>query len=97
MNNDIMEALYDVRVAFKKCGLEVPEAIVLKTHEEGMRLLHQIRDKAGGWVYDPQTGVAGKPVEHPDGSMYMHMEVMGMNIRWPANRIAMQNGGYLWT
>jgi hypothetical protein len=97
MSHDIMESLHDIRAAFLKCNLEVPAVIVLKTHEEGMRLLHAIRDKPGLWTYDPRSGAAGKPVEHPDGSIYMSIEIMGLNIRWPANRIAVQNEGYLWT
>lgn len=96
MNDDIIEALYAVSVAFRKCNLEPPAAIILKNHEEGMRLLHSIRDM-GNWTYDPRTGAAGKPVEHPDGTIYMSIEVLGMNIRWPANRLAMENGDYLWT
>jgi hypothetical protein len=96
MNDDIIEALYAVSVAFRKCNLEPPAAIILKNHEEGMRLLHSIWDM-GNWTYDPRTGAAGKPVEHPDGTIYMSIEVLGMNIRWPANRLAMENGDYLWT
>jgi hypothetical protein len=91
-----MEALYAMRVAFKKCNLEPPAVIILKNQEEGMRLLMSIR-QLGCWIYDLSTNTAGTPVEHPDGTVYMSIEVMGMNIRWPANRLATENGDYLWT
>lgn len=94
MSNDILDALYGVRVAFVAAGLEPPAAICLKSHDDGMRLLSAIRD-CGVMIYSaPDRNY--KPVEHPDGSIWMEAEFAGMKIHWPANRWAMEAGGYVY-
>jgi hypothetical protein len=94
MDNNIFDALHGVRLAFKRADLEAPAAIVLKTHEDGMRFLSALRD-SGMMVYTAPH-YAYKPVEHPDGSIWMEAEFAGMKIHWPANRYATQAGGYVY-
>ncbi len=92
---DILDAIAGIGVGFRSADLDVPEVIILKSHDQGMRFISMIHQrylyaKAG----DPMLG---KPIEQPDGSVYMEIELMGMKIRWPAMKMAMQKGGYSWT
>lgn len=91
---DIFDSLYRVRTTFLSAGLNPPAAIVLKTHDDGMRLLSAIRD-APGMIYTVPSQYY-KPIEHPDGSVWMEAEFAGMKIHWPANRYATQAGGYVY-
>lgn len=91
---DIMEMIHDIRHALLKYGMEPPEVIILKNHDQGMRLLCGI-SQMNYLTYGPgQT--YGNPIEHPDGSVYMEMQIMGVKIRWPANRIALESGDFKW-
>lgn len=91
--NDIFEALYRIRTSFLAANLEAPAAIVLKTHDDGMRFLSAVA--ASGIIYVAPSQHY-KPVEHPDGSIWMEAEFAGMKIHWPANRYATQAGGYVY-
>ncbi len=87
-------AIAGIGVGFRSAGLDVPEVIILKDHDQGMRLIskvhqHNLYAKAGDSMW-------GKPIEQPDGSVYMEIELMGMKIRWPAMKMALQKGGYSW-
>lgn len=93
MTADIFDALYSVRTAFMAAGLDPPAAIVLKTHKDGMCLLSAINQAA--MIYTAPNA-AYKPVEHPDGSIWMEVEFAGMKIHWPANRYATEAGGYVY-
>ena len=53
-------------------------------------------DRDSGMMVYKMPDAAYKPVEHPDGSMWMQAEFAGMKIHWPANRYATQAGGYVW-
>ncbi len=91
---DVLDMLYSVRMAFRRADMEVPAAIVLASHEDGMRLLAAI-DATGAMIYTV-PGATAKPVEHPDGSIWMEVQFAGMKIHWPANRFAIQAGGYVY-
>lgn len=58
-----------------------------------MRLLGEITQRAQLYF---RPGEYGKPIEHPDGSVWMEVEVYGLKIRWPALKYALQSGGYKW-
>lgn len=90
--NNILDALYTVRAAFLRANLSPPDAIILASHEDGMRFLAAV--KQGNIIYHDSLSPYGKPIEHPDGSVWMEVEAVGMKIRWPANRRAMETGGY---
>lgn len=92
--NDIFEALYRIRTSFVAANLSPPSAIVLKTHEDGMRFLSAVRDSHGMIYTVPSEHY--KPVEHPDGSIWMEAEFAGMKIHWPANVYATKAGGYVY-
>ena len=94
MSEYFFDSLHTIRATFMRAGLEPPQAIILKSHEEGMRFLSAIRD-SGMLIYQIPDQ-AYKLVEHPDGSMWMQAEFAGMKIHWPANRYATQAGGYVW-
>lgn len=47
-------------------------------------------------VYRVGPNGHAKAVEHPDGSVWMEFTVMGVAFRWPANRFAIEAGGYVW-
>ena len=92
--HDFFDSLYMVRTRFMAAGLNPPEAIVLKSHDDGMRFLSAIRDYPGMIYSMPHP--AYSPIEHPDGSIWMQAEFAGMKIHWPANRIATKAGGYIY-
>ena len=89
---DILDALYTVREAFLRANLSPPDAIILATREDGMRLLSALKQE--NIIYRESWPPHGKPIEHPNGSVWMEVEAVGMKIRWPANRCAMETGGY---
>ncbi len=89
MVNVIREMLH----GFAAQGFEAPEALILKSHKDGMWLLRSIL-KTKHFRYVP--GGYGKPVEHPDGSVWMEIEVQGLKVRWPALKYAQESGGYVW-
>lgn len=94
--SDILDALAHIRIRFLSAGLKPPAAILLKDHEQGMRLLHAFHQLDTLTVpFDSNRG--GKPIEHPDGSVWMEVEFYGMKVRWPANRLAKPDGGFVYT
>lgn len=84
-DDDILDAVAKVRVAFMNAGMEPPEAVELKTHADGLRFLSAVRQQkywtavAGG----PSMGVAVKIGD----THWMQVEVFNMKIRWPAKFI----------
>jgi len=92
-DRDIFAVIYNTLVGFKRLNMEPPQAIILKSHEDGMRVLCAAME-ARHLVYTP-GGLPAKPVEHPDGSVWMELQLMGVAIRWPGNRYATESG-YVW-
>lgn len=88
---DIVDAIAAFRVAFLRENMKPPSVILLESHDEGMRLLSYLRDSSN-WTATLDSGMLGKPVEMADGSVYMEIELMGMKVRWPANRYATKEG-----
>lgn len=93
MSRDILDGLAAVHVAFRRAGMESPSAILLHSHDEGMRFLSALR-QTSAW-----TAVAGSPdlgrlVEMADGSAWMECRVMDIAVRWPAERFAMPDGSW---
>ena len=86
---DIFDALYTVRAAFLRANLSPPDAIILATHEDGMRFLSAVKQD-NVIIYGGPGYQYAKPVEHPNGSVWMEVEAVGMKIRWPANRCALE-------
>ena len=92
MSADILYGLAQMCVAFERTHLKPPAVILLENHEEGMRFLSAIRQP----VLSPIVGSPelGRVVEMADGSAWMECKVMGIAVRWPANRIASPDGGW---
>lgn len=88
---DIMDGLAMVRATFLSVNMKPPSVILLESHEEGILFLSEIR-QVGFWV--PSGSDLGKPVEMADGSVWMEIQVMGIIVRWPANKIAMPDGSW---
>lgn len=92
---DLIDVLARIAHDFRSLGLEAPDAILLKDHEQGMRLLHALHQMEH--IIAPMGSErGGKVIEHPDGSVWMQAEVYGMKVRWPAMRMAKPGGGYVW-
>ena len=89
---DILDALYAARAVFMRANLSPPDAIILASHEDGMRFMSAV--KLANIIYSESWPPHGNPIEHPNGSVWMEVEAVGMKIRWPANRRAMETGGY---
>ena len=93
MTNDVMDGLYEVHKAFRAAGLNPPAAIILKTPEDGSRFLAAINGK--NLMYVSGSIDALKPIEHPDGSVWMQLKFMDFDVRWPASKFATESG-YVW-
>lgn len=93
MDADILTAIATTRDAFKRCGLEAPTAILLGSHEEGMRFLSAIR-QTSSWTAIVGSADLGHPVMMADGTAWMELQVVDLAIRWPATRYAMQDGSW---
>lgn len=90
---DIMEAIARIRHGFKSSNLEPPTMIMLKSHDEGMRFLSELRQN-GTWTAMAGSPDLGHPVEMADGSIYMEIKVMDIAVRWPSNRYATPDGSW---
>ena len=90
---DIVDAIAKFRVAFLRENMKPPTVIILPDHEEGIRFLIYLRDNSV-WSVSIGSPLLGKPIEQADGSVYMEIEIMGMKVRWPANRYAMPDGSW---
>ena len=88
---DIVDAIASFRVAFLRENLRPPTTILLEDHSEGMRFLSLWHQSSLG-LYVVGDSALGKVVENADGSVYMEVEIMGMKVRWPANRYATPDG-----
>ena len=93
--SDFIQAVTRIVHEFRVAGLEVPDCILLKSHDEGMRLLAQLQ-KNPYLVYRAGDSAFGKPIEHPDGTCWMQVEVYGVKIRWPAMKMMVPKGGDVW-
>lgn len=93
MNTDIIDNIIRIREAFLMVGMEPPTAILLKSREEGMRFLSAVRQQ-GQWIATPGSSDFGHSVKMADGSIWMELQVMGIAVRWPANKTARSDG--LW-
>lgn len=93
MSDDIIDAIAKFRVAFLRENLKPPTAILLASHDEGMRIVSHLQ-QGMRWQYTLGDKALGTPVEMADGSVCMELEIMGMKVRWPANKYAMPDGSW---
>ena len=93
MSDDIVDAIAKFRVAFLRENMKPPTTIMLESHEEGMRFLSYLRDTST-WTAVVGSPSLGQPIEMADGSIVMEIEIMGMKVRWPANRWATPDGSW---
>lgn len=87
----IQELVRKMRRDWVRLSLSPPAVIILEDHDQGMSLLCELKE-TNRLVYQP--GAWGTPVEHPDGSVWMEIEIEGMKVRWPAMQYAKHGGGY---
>lgn len=85
--SDILDGLAQVRITFIRENLKPPTVMLLESHEEGMRFLSNIRQSVQ-WSAVVGSPDLGRVVEMADGSAWMECKVMGIAVRWPANRVA---------
>ena len=72
-------------------GLKPPAALLMASHDDGVRVAMEIA-QMNRFISTINDGRLGKPIEMADGSIYMEVEVMGLKIRWAANRLAVPDG-----
>jgi hypothetical protein len=90
---DIFDALAKTRHAFLQNNLKPPTVMLLGSHEEGMRFVSAVRQK-DQFVFTAGSPDLGHVIEMADGSCWMEVKVMGIAIRWPANKLAMPDGSW---
>ena len=91
LDTDIFDGIARIRHEFLRANLKPPTVILLESHEEGMRMLSAIRQR-GDWIAVVGSADLGHERQMSDGSVWMEIKVMGIAIRWPANRMAMPDG-----
>jgi hypothetical protein len=84
---DIFDAIALSREAFMGAGLDAPTVILLGTHDQGMLFLLAMRQKNQHLFNVGSSELA-------DGSKWMECEVLGIAVRWPANRVATKDGSW---
>lgn len=94
MGEDILDNFARLRIAFQAANMEPPASINLASHDEGMRFLSAIART--NFSYQVGSELLGKPLRMADGSTVMEMQLMGIKVRWPADRIAMPDGSWSW-
>ena len=80
--NDALGSLRAISIAFGRARLKRPTVILLESHEDGMRFLEAVQRPSD------------RMVEMADGSAWMECKVMGIAVRWPANRVATPDGNW---
>lgn len=90
---DMLDGMVRINAAFQASNLKPPTTILLESHEEGMRFISAVR-QTNQWVAVIGSPDLGWPVEMADGSVWMEVEVVGIKVRWPANRIATPDGSW---
>lgn len=93
---DIIDAIAEFRVACERAGFKPPSVILLDDVEEGRKLMCELMATNAQRFVTLAPGEFGKPIEHPDGSVWMEIEIVGMKVRWPARQFALPGGGYVW-
>jgi hypothetical protein len=91
--SDILDGLAEFRLAFQRADIKPPTVMLLESHEEGMRFLSELR-QTHHWIALVGSPDLGHVVEMADGSVWMECKVMGISIRWPANKIATPDGSW---
>lgn len=93
--SDFIEAIYRIRYEFLKEGLNVPKAIVLSSREEGLKLMNSLRaELQGRLMINENTKGGPRLVEQPNGDVYYCISILGIEIHWPAVKVADRQGGY---
>lgn len=93
LNRDIYDGIAAIRHAFMSADLKPPTVILLESHEEGVRMLSAIRQSAN-WSAIIGSPDLGLETRMADGSTWMEIKIMGIAIRWPANRLALPDGSW---
>lgn len=93
MSRDILDAMANLRIAFIAANLNPPAVMLLDQPEDGLKLIQYLKAE-DMLIFTP--GEYGRPVEHPDGSVWMELDVgvVGMQVRWPARTYPQPNGGF---
>lgn len=91
--DDILDGIAMAIVAFRCSNLKPPTAMLLESHEEGMRFLSALRQK-GEWMAVVGDPSLGHEMQMADGSVWMEIKVMNVAIRWPANKMAVTDGSW---
>lgn len=91
--SDVLDGLAQVRATFMLANLKPPTVMLLESHDDGMRFLSAIR-QIGAWTAVVGSPDLGRVVEMADGSAWMECKVMDIAVRWPANRVALPDGGW---
>lgn len=93
--SDIIDVIAEISYAFRAANLAPPEAIHLRSHEDGMRFLASVaQEQLAVMVGDARLG---SPKEMPDSSVWMECKVMDVAVRWPAVKYALPSGGWCYT
>ena len=87
-----LDLIYKLRMEFKSQNFEVPSTIILKSREDGMRIMAELQTRVPYFLDDASRSY--EIVEHPNGEVYCRITVMDIEIHWPAVRLAERSGGY---
>ncbi len=94
--SDFLDDLSKCLLAFRKHNLSPPASILLSSHDEGMLLLGELIQKSA-WSFQVGDERLGEPVLMMDGTYWMEMKLLGVKIRWPANKYENSDGTYSWS
>jgi hypothetical protein len=86
----ILNAVAALSHAVRACNMRSNLTIELSKPMDGWRLLQYAQRRYGmthGLLQD-------RPVEALSGKVFMQVEIVGVTIRWPAEREARRSGGF---
>lgn len=90
---DIVDAIAQFRVAFRRLDMEPPDVITFESQKDGYRFLHHLTQRE---VLRFSLRPERAPIKVGDDHWH-EAEVVGMRFRWPARPIKLPNGGTGWT
>ncbi len=92
-NGDLLDAIAQFRVAFKRIGIEPPDLMVFESRTKAIRFLHHVTQRD---VIYFNLRPEKEPIKVGD-EWWHEAEVVGMRFRWPARPVSLPNGGTGWT
>ena len=89
----LLDALWATCRVFAKSGMAKPSEVILLLDEEaGLELRFELLETDHIFVTADNGAGITTPIMREDGSLWWEVTILGMRVRWPAQRRATSSG-----